>query len=113
MKKVSLLLVVAAIAAFAQAHSVLLTWVDTANPAGTTYNVYRGTGACSVSTSFAKIGSSVVPKTYTDLAVVSGTNYCYQVTAMNVNGESGPSNQITSGAIPALFPPTGVTVFVN
>lgn len=31
---------------FAQSnHSATLTWNDTTNPAGTTYNVYRATGA--------------------------------------------------------------------
>jgi hypothetical protein len=74
-------------------HSVTLTWVDTQNPAGTTYNVKRASGTCSGTPSFSTIASAVAVKTYTDSTVSVG-NYCYIVTAVFSSIESAPSNSV-------------------
>jgi Abnormal spindle-like microcephaly-assoc'd, ASPM-SPD-2-Hydin len=79
----------------AVAHEVDLSWDAPASSpdpvAG--YNIYRATG----SGSFVLINSSPdATVVYTDSAVVSGTNYSYQVTSVDSSGvESIPSNQIT------------------
>lgn len=97
--------------AFAQqTHSVSLAWQDTANPTGTTYNVYRATGLCSGTPTFSKLATAVTVKTYTDSTVTTG-NYCYQVTAVFQGSESVPSNSVNPN-VPA-FPPTGLTFTVN
>jgi fibronectin type 3 domain-containing protein len=91
-----LLVVIAAITsavAQTQTHSVTLSWNDTLNPAGTTYNVYRADGLCSGSPVFAKIASAVALKTYKDTTVTVG-NYCFQVTAVFNSIESSPSNSV-------------------
>jgi hypothetical protein len=74
-------------------HSVTLTWVDTQNPTGTTYNVKRATGTCTGTPSFSTISSAVAVKTYTDSTVTVG-NYCYIVTAVFSSIESAPSYSV-------------------
>lgn len=71
------------------AHNAILTWQDTVNPAGTTYNVYRASGTCASPSTFTLIASGIMAHTYTDIGVPPG-NYCYQVTAVNGGLESGP-----------------------
>lgn len=94
----------------AATHSVTLTWADTSNPTGTTYNVYRAVGLCSGTPTFSKIASAVAVKTYTDTTVTPG-NYCFQVTA-NFNGaESVPSNSVNPN-VPA-FAPSSLTFTVQ
>ncbi len=53
----------------------------------TKYNVKRSTTA---SGSYMTTGT-----TYSDTAVMAGTTYYYTVTAVNANGESGPSNEVS------------------
>ena len=90
-------------------HSATLTWQDTLNPAGTTYNVYRATGLCSGTPTFAKIATGLTVKTYLDSTVTPG-NYCYQVTATFNAIESAPSNSAPA-AVPSFAPSAlGVTV---
>jgi hypothetical protein len=74
-------------------HTVTLTWVDSSNPAGTTYNVKRATGTCSGTPAFSTIASAVAVKTFTDSTVTIG-NYCYIVTAVFSSIESAPSNSV-------------------
>ena len=73
------------------AHSVTLTWNDTLNPPGTTYNVYRALGLCNGPPVFSKIATAVATKTFTDTPIPSG-GYCYEVTAALNGSESAPSN---------------------
>lgn len=40
-------------------HSVTLNWQDALNPAGTTYSIYRATGLCSGTPTFAKLATAV------------------------------------------------------
>src|SRR5947209_7358359 len=55
-----LLLLILSVSMLAQtSHSVALTWVDTSNPTGTTYNVKRATGTCSGTPAFSTIASAV------------------------------------------------------
>lgn len=91
-------------------HSVTLTWTDTLNPTGTTYNVYRATGLCSGTPTFSKIASALVVKTFQDTTVTPG-NYCYEATATFNGMESAPSN--TAGAPVPSFPPAGLAVTVQ
>src|SRR5579859_3304505 len=52
-------------------HTVKITWTDTINPAGTTYNVYRAAAACSTTPTLAKLTSGLTTMTYTDSAVTN------------------------------------------
>ncbi len=73
------------------AGRVYLSW--TSAPGATGYNVYRGLASGPVS-SKAKIASNVGDTVYTDGSVSVGTNYYYQVTALNANGETQASNEV-------------------
>lgn len=106
-------------AAFAQSHQVTLVWTDTANPAGTTYNAFRQTGACPATaptaiTGFTQLNASAIAvKAYTDSTVTGGQTYCYIVTAVPSTGpQSAPSND-AQAIVPGAFPPQGLTVTAN
>lgn len=104
MKVVTLLMLIGfgVIAQTTNQHSVTLNWQDTANPTGTTYNVYRATGLCSGTPTFSKIATAVANKTYVDTTVLPG-NYCYQVTATSNSVESAPSNSALA-PVPSFAP---------
>ena len=111
MIKTIALLMICSFAALAQtAHSATLTWADLLNPTGTTYSVYRATGLCSGTPTYAKIASALTVKTYEDVTVQPG-NYCYTVTAVFNGMESAPSN--TAGAPVPSFPPASLNVTVK
>ena len=111
MIKTIALLMLCAFAALAQtAHSATLTWADTLNPPATTYSVYRATGLCSGTPTYAKIATALTAKTYEDTTVQPG-NYCYTVTASYNGMESAPSN--TAGAPVPSFPPASLNVTVK
>lgn len=78
-------------------HTVTLTWADTANPPGTTYNLYRAGGLCDSAPIFANIAARLSAETYTD-RVVTGP-YCYGVTA-----ESDGTESALSLTLPVLVP---------
>lgn len=99
----------------AQTHTVTLAWVDSINPATTTYNVYRGSGACTSTTPPAtKITlitlAPLATKTYQD-SVTPGV-YCYAVTAVSANEPESPQSAAATATVP-LAAPTGLTVVVN
>ena len=106
----ALLIATAALAQTPPTHSATLTWQDTANPAGTTYSVYRATGLCSGTPTFAKIASAVATKTFVDSTVLPG-NYCFSVTATNNGMESAQSN--TAPAAVPSFAPQALSVQVQ
>jgi hypothetical protein len=113
MKK--LLLMSLAVSAFA-AHSITIAWTDTLNPSGVTYNVYRLVGTCPTTaptttppTGFTLLQSANTGTTFMDSAVLTGTTYCYIVTAVVAGSESAPSND-AQGTEPTSFPPTMLTV---
>lgn len=100
--------------AFAQttSHSVTLNWIDSTNPATTTYSVYRFVGPCTGTPTFTKIASSVAVKTFVDSTVLASTTYCYAVTATNATAESAKSVP-ASAVLPAdLVSPTGLITTV-
>lgn len=100
-----------ALPAHAQAaHKVLISWTDTANPAGTTYSVYRASAACSTNPTLTKLTSGLTVTTYTDSTVTNGQTYCYAVTANGPGGESAFSNE--APAI-ILAPPGAVSITVT
>lgn len=76
-----------------QPHVATLNWVDTVNPGGSTYNIYRATGSCPAPT-FTKIASSVPGFTYADPTVAPQTGYCYQITAIVAATESLPCSAV-------------------
>lgn len=92
-------------------HSVKVTWTDTANPAGTTYNIYKASAACSSSPTLTKLNTApVTTQSYTDANVAPGT-YCYAATAVNTQGdESARSNQGPATIAP---PPNAITITVT
>lgn len=106
MKTLLLFLVFCLLAGAQTTHTVTLNWADDRNPAGTTYSIYRATGLCSGTPTFAKIATAVAVKTYQDSTVQPG-NYCYAVTATFNAVESAQSNTVNP-AVPA-FAPTGLT----
>lgn len=98
--KTLLLLLCSCAALLAQTPRVVtLTWTDTANPTGTTYSVYRASGLCSGSPTFAKISSAITAKTYPDNSVTPG-NYCYAVTATLNGMESAQSVSVGVAVTP-------------
>jgi len=102
----------AAVPAQAQTvHKVTITWTDTVNPAGTTYNIYRAAAACSTNPTLAKLNTvPITAMTYTDSAVTNGSTYCYAATAVGPGGESADSNEA-----PAVIvaPPNAITITVT
>jgi fibronectin type 3 domain-containing protein len=103
------LLAVLSLSLSAQAanHSATLSWMDTQNPAGTTYNVYRATGLCSGTPAFSKLATAIVPMTYVDTTVTPG-NYCYGVTAVS-NGVESSMSTSAAAAVPSFAPSALVT----
>jgi titin len=72
----------------------------------TGYNIYRGQSSGGESY-LASVG--LLDTSYTDSAVQNGVTYYYYVTAVNLNGESGPSNEVSAtpgGSPPPPPPPT-------
>jgi hypothetical protein len=108
-KLLASLLLFAGLAA-AQTHSVTLTWApnSTGDPVAT-YNILRGTtSGGESSTPIGSIMASACTATtcaYIDGAVIGGTTYYYQITAMNSGGTSAPSPE-TSFSVPYFAPST-------
>lgn len=88
------------------AHQIVLNWaVPASGDAPTAYNVHKATAAAGP---FAVIGSATL-LTFTDTAVVAGTQYWYEVTSVNSAGESGPSNEVNATVpLTAPNPPSGL-----
>lgn len=91
-------------------RTVTLTWADAANPAVTTYSVYRAPGVCSGTPVFAKIATGLTAKTYQDAAVAPG-NYCYTATASTGGIESPQST--SAAAVVTPFAPDGLSITVQ
>lgn len=90
-------------AAMAFGHSVTLTWVDTVNPAGTTYNIWRLAGTCpnprpktTPPAGFTQINTQpITAMNYVDTTVSASTTYCYVGTAVAADGnQSAPSGEV-------------------
>lgn len=91
------------------AHSVVIAITDATNPAGTTYNIYRGAGVCSSNPSLVKVGSTST-KAFTDPNLAPGT-YCYAATAVNSAGDESGNSPTAGAVIPAQ--PNTVTITVT
>lgn len=111
--KLILAIITFSLSAFAQqTHQVTLVWTDTANPAGTTYNVYRFAGNCPATPptltaleGFAQINTApIAAKSYVDTTVAGGTTYCYFATAVSGTQQSAPS-PTAPAAVPSLYVP--------
>ena len=77
---------------------IVLTWGAPASNGGsavTGYRVYRGT-ASGAETLYVTYGPNAIGMT--DTAVTKRTRYWYRVTAVNVLGESAPSNEVSAVA---------------
>ncbi len=92
----------------AQTRSATLTWADTVNPSGTTYNVLRATGLCTGTPTFSTLASGVTGLTYKDTTVVVGNNYCYAVTATFGSLTSAQSNTALATVLPKEPTLTGI-----
>jgi len=87
----------------APVHTVALSWNASTSPNIAGYNVYRAVYVTSCG-AYSKINGANLDTatTYTDSAVVDGTNYCYATTAVDTsNAESGYSNIVSNVQIPA------------
>jgi fibronectin type 3 domain-containing protein len=81
------------------AHQVSLTWVAPTNTTVTSYNILRGT----VKGQEVALGTSTTPS-YVDTAnLVEGDTYFYVVEAVNAQGVSAPSNEV-SVTVPFSLP---------
>ena len=76
------------------ASPITLSWNSVADVTG--YNVYRGPVSGGI-TAKTLLASNVAVTNFADAtATVVGTTYYYQVTAVNILGESGGSNEVTA-----------------
>ncbi len=73
--------------------NVILDWDVVEN--ADTYNAYRGTSTGDVSTK-TLIANLLTATAYMDTTVSAGTTYYYQVTAVNTDGESAPSTEVSA-----------------
>ena len=90
------------------AHSATLTWSAPSDATtGSTYNIYRATGACPTSglgtLTFAKVNAApITALTYVDSGLTVGT-YCYYATQVQSSTESLPSNTAGGPARPGTI----------
>ena len=90
-------------------HSVGLSWTPGTPPPTdpvTSYNIYRGTTS-GAETFLAAVSASSLTfpcatACFTDGSVANGTLYFYYVTAVNIDGESSPSSEVTAAIPPPL-----------
>src|SRR6266849_4853837 len=79
-------------------HTVTLTW--TASSDGGVYTMYRATGVCSPTLTFAPLSVGITSTVYVDSGISPG-KFCYQVTTVVNSAESLPSNQAQAVILPA------------
>ena len=79
-------------------NQITVSWTP-GSPAGSTYKIYRSTGACPGGT-FKTIGSGQASSPWTDATVSGGTTYAYKVAAVDSTGgcESAPSGCVSATA---------------
>ncbi len=85
------------LAAHVVGHRVILSWTQSTTSGITSNNVYRSTVNGGPYTSIYQSNAPIIA--FTDSLVTSGVTYYYVVTAVDGNGESGYSNQVTA-AVP-------------
>jgi hypothetical protein len=83
---------------------VTATWAaPKTGPAPTSYNLYYGTAPGVTAANGTKIENAVSPQVVKGL--VNGTPYFFVVTAVNANGEGGPSSEESATPDASLQPP--------
>lgn len=97
------------------AHQIVLTWTASADmpspiPAGDGYNIFKGIepsapGATPINS------APIAADTYTDTAVLAGTDYDYYVNAVIGGVQSPDSNQV-SATVP-LYAPSGLVAVAS
>jgi hypothetical protein len=92
--------------------SVKLTWTDTVNPAGTSYNVRRGNSAtactsASVATDTCTLLNSapLTVLTFTDTPAIGGV-YTYNVRAVSSIGLESPNSNVATATLTLPGSPT-------
>ena len=80
------------VTATASLGQVLLNW--TASSGASSYNIYRSLSSNGEGSTPYQIG--VMGTSFTDTTVSSGTTYYYQVTAVGIAGEGGPSAEVSA-----------------
>jgi hypothetical protein len=80
-------------------QQVTLNW--TASPGGFTYNIYRS--LTSLGEGSTPIATGVQGTSFTDMGLTNGTTYYYQVTAVNLNGESAKSMEVSATPVASNF----------
>ncbi len=97
-------------------NQLTVSWTP-GTPAGTTYNVYRSTGACPGGT-FTQVKTGQASSPWTDATVNGGVAYSYKVTAVDSTGgcesaQSGCASATATGS--CVSPPTfaGITSVTN
>ena len=87
------------------AHSVVLTWqAPTTGDPVVSYDVKRAPAPAGVVGTYVSIANpEPTTTTYTDLTVVAGQEYSYEVCSVNAAGESTPCPSVLA-TIPLAFP---------
>lgn len=92
--------------AVAGSNNILLNWTapTTVGAGISAYRVYRGTSASGAVTAIANLSGTTL--TYNDGPLPAGVPYYYVVKAVNENGTSDPSNEVTATVINPTVPTT-------
>ena len=88
-------------------NRVLLTWAASAGASN--YSVRRSTSAAGPFTEIA----TIVPTTFTDRSVETGTTYYYKVSAVNAGGGSPEAGPVQATPMEAPATPTGLALFAG
>lgn len=88
-------------------NRVLLTWASSAG--ATSYAIKRSTSA---NGPYAEI-ASIVPTTFTDRSVETGTTYYYKVSAVNAGGSSPEAGPVQATPMEPPTTPTGLALFAG
>ena len=80
---------------------ITLSW--TAVSGATSYRVYRGTTSGGLSSKGPPIATNITTTTYADNTATGNTTYFYQVSAVNSDGVSSASNEVSAVAVGSAF----------
>jgi trimeric autotransporter adhesin len=97
-------------------NQLTVSWTA-GSPAGSTYNIYRSTGACPGG-AFAQVKTGQASSPWTDASVSGGTTYSYKVTAVDSTGGcesalSGCASATATGTCTAAPTFAGITTVTN
>ncbi len=106
----SFALILCSATAFAQNHTVTISWTPAQQPAGITiasWNVLRGTISGGPYSQLASVTASTT--SYTDSAVSSGSDYYYVVQSVDTQGVASADSSQVEAIIPNSPPPLAVS----